>query len=209
MRSWRSWKSLSLGLLECGAKPGFEPGLSEALWRGERHQRFIAELGAEIPGMNVARDLASVALGTQHAAYQFIEAELLGAGDFNRVVERCAEDDVRERAHDIVRDDGLHVGSRQAYHVAFGGRVGDPPHEFGELRGAQDRVRDSARLDQVFLRHLGTQVAALRQAIGSDDRKRDVVAYARRPFGRQQVPGRGLEELQYRRVFEGRRIRDV
>src|SRR6476619_4615971 len=104
MRSWRSWKSLSLELLECGAKPGFEPGLSEPLRSGERHQRFIAELGAEIAGMDVTRDLASVAPGAQHAAYQFIEPELLGAGDFNRVVERCADDDIGERAHHIVRD---------------------------------------------------------------------------------------------------------
>src|SRR5262249_21839408 len=73
-------------------------------------------------------------------------------------------------------------------------RLGDAAHELEELRGPHDRVRDRGRLDQVFLGHLRAEVAAREQAVGADDRQRQVMADARGGFRGQEVATRCLEE---------------
>ena len=64
-------------------------------------------------------------------------------------------------------------------------------------------------LDLGLLGDLGAQVAAVGQAVGPDDRHRDVVADAGVALGRQQVARRGGEELPHRVVVPDRRVGDV
>ena len=75
-------------------------------------------------------------------------------------------------------------------------------HEFEELGGADDGVRNPGCLDQVLLRHLGAQVAAVGKTVGADDRQRDVMSDAGGGFGGEQVAPRRLEELQHGVILE-------
>ena len=63
--------------------------------------------------------------------------------------------------------------------------------------------------DQLLLDGLGLEVALVGHALGADHRERHVVLDARRLLGREQVAGRGLEELEHRRVLERGRVGDV
>ena len=93
--------------------------------------------------------------------------------------------------------------------VAVDARVGDASDELEELRCAEDRVRDGARLHRLLLRELRTEIAAIRESVGADDRQRDVVPHAGGRFRGQDVPRRGLEEVQHRRVVPDGRVRHV
>ena len=64
-------------------------------------------------------------------------------------------------------------------------------------------------LDQLLLRDLGAEVAALGEPLGADHRQRDVVLHTGRAGGREQIAGRRGEELHDGRVLERRRVRDV
>ena len=64
-------------------------------------------------------------------------------------------------------------------------------------------------LDLGLLGDLGAQVAAVGQAVGPDDRHREVVADAGVALGREQVARRGGEELPHRVVVPDRRVGDV
>src|SRR5262249_49607043 len=56
-----------------------------------------------------------------------------------------------------------------------------------------DRVRDLGGLDQSLLGHHRAEVAAHEEALGADDRQRDVVGDAGGRFGGEEVPSRSLE----------------
>ena len=93
--------------------------------------------------------------------------------------------------------------------VADGGGIRDRLDELEELRRMHDRVGDRACADESLLGQLGVEVTALRcEPIGADHRQRDMVADACVGFGREQVGGRGVEELPCR-IVERRRVRDV
>ena len=64
-------------------------------------------------------------------------------------------------------------------------------------------------LDQPLLGELGAKVATVLQALGTDDRQRNMMAHPGSGFRREQVAARGLEELQSRLILERRRIRHV
>jgi hypothetical protein len=72
-----------------------------------------------------------------------------------------------------------------------------------------DRVRDRGLRDQLLLRELRAEVAALGQALGADDRQRDVMPHPGGRFGREQVAGRRVEEREHRRVLERGSVRHV
>src|SRR5919109_913874 len=74
----------------------------------------------------------------------------------------------------------------------------DLGHELEELRGAQDGAGDGLGFDLGLLGDLGAQVAAVGQAVGADDRHREVVPDAGLALGRQPVARRGGEELEHR-----------
>ena len=117
------------------------------------------------------------------------------------------------RDHDGLGDVG--AGHRlderrwQMHLVADRRGIRDRLDELEELRRMHDRVGDRAGADERLLGQLGVEVTALGgEPIGADHRQRDMVADARVGFGREQVGGRGVEELPCR-IVEGRRVRDV
>ena len=93
--------------------------------------------------------------------------------------------------------------------LPFGGRLGDAAHELEELRGADDRVRNRGRLDQIFLGHLRAEVTAGEQAVGADDRQRHVMSDARGGFRGQEVATRRFEKLQNGLVLPRGRVRHI
>ena len=117
--------------------------------------------------------------------------------------------DVGQRGGDVVRRDGLHRAGDRRTVSPVGARLDDAADELEELGRAEDRVGNAGGLDQVLLGQLGAEVAALRQAVGADDRQRDVMPHAGGRFRGEQVAAGGLEELQDRLVLERRRVRHV
>src|SRR4051794_10568181 len=81
----------------------------------------------------------------------------------------------------------LHQPVREPDAAALRPRLGDLGQELEELRGAQDGVRNRAGFDLALLGDLRAQVAAVGEAVGADDRQREMVADAGVALGRQQV----------------------
>jgi hypothetical protein len=113
------------------------------------------------------------------------------------------------RGGDVVDGDEREQPGREPHSVALLAGVDDLREELEELGGAQDRVRNRARLDLRLLRDLGSQVAAVGRAVGADDAHREVVAHAGLALGRQLVACRGGEELQHRVVLPCGRVGGV
>ena len=132
-----------------------------------------------------------------------------GTRQLDRAVQRLLDGDVGQRGGDVIRHDGLHQGGRQPNRLPVGGRLGDAAHELEELRRADDRVGNLGGLDQVFLGHLRAEVTTRKQAIGADNRQRNVMSHAGGRFGGKEVAPRRLEELQDGLVLERRRVRHV
>src|SRR5262249_430057 len=93
--------------------------------------------------------------------------------------------------------------------LPFSRRLGYATHELEELRGADDRVRNRGSLDQIFLSHLRAEVTAGEQAVGPDDRQRQMMANARSGFRNQKVAPRRFEKRQDCLVLPRGRIRDI
>ena len=108
-----------------------------------------------------------------------------------------------------VGGDRLEVGSGNTDRVAVGGGVGDGPQELEELRGANDGVGLTGRFDELLLRDLGPHVSTVGKPVGTDDGECDVMFDACLHLGLEQVTSGGLEELENRRVLEGRRVGQV
>ena len=64
-------------------------------------------------------------------------------------------------------------------------------------------------LISAFLGELRTEIAAVRKAVGADDRERHVMLHAGGRLGGEQVAARGFEELQDRTIVERGRVRHV
>src|SRR3954471_11830822 len=148
-------------------------------------QRSIVDRGTEVAGVNVGDHLAAVALRSQKLPGDLVERNRLGAGDFDGSVDRRRYRNVGQRSGDIFGGDGLEQGGRHANGVAVGPRLDDAAHELEELRGAQDGIGNAGLLDQLLLRQLGGEILALEQALGTDDRERDMMPDARSPLRRK------------------------
>ena len=145
----------------------------------------------------------------QKAPDQFVERHGLGTGDFDRAVDRRCQRDIGERRHHVVGRDRLDQRRRQANLLADGGRLGNAADKLEELRGTQDGVGNAGRLDEVFLRDLGPEIAVLGKPFATDDRQGNVMANAGGSFGSQQVTARRFEEIEDGLVFPRRRVRHV
>ena len=77
--------------------------------------------------------------------------------------------DLAHGSGDVVRCDRLDQHMREPHRVTVRGRVGDALDELEELGRMDDRVGDRAVPDQLLLRDLRPEVAALGQALGADD----------------------------------------
>src|SRR5262245_8048351 len=189
-------------------EPGFEARTTDKR-TAAGYQSLVAQFRAEVAGMNVRSDLACIFPGNQDPLHELVEPKLLRAGNLDRVVQRCPQHDVRQCFHNIIRKDRLDECRRDTNRLPVAAGVGYSAHEFEELRGPEDRVRNPRRLDQVLLGHLCAEVAALLQSISADDRQRDMKPYSSCHLGGQEIAPGCLEELHDGRVFEGRRVRDV
>src|SRR5690606_19612890 len=83
-------------------------------------------------------------------------------------------------------------------------RLGNAAEELEKLRRMENGVGDGRFLDQPFLRHLPTKVAALLQAFRANDRQRNVMLDARLYLCRNDVTPRSFKERQNRLILERR-----
>jgi hypothetical protein len=72
-----------------------------------------------------------------------------------------------------------------------------------------DRVWHARIANEFFLRDLGAEMAALREPIGADNRKRDVMPDARLDFRPEQIAARRFEEGPNGVVLERRGIGEI
>ena len=110
-------------------------------------QRPIVQLRAVVARVNVGDDLASVPVRIQKRLCELVERPGLGTGDLDRAVHRCAKRGVRHRIGHVIRCDRLQKGRRQPNDVAVDAGFDDAVDELEELGGANDRIRNSGRLD--------------------------------------------------------------
>ncbi|CPU55918.1 Uncharacterised protein [Mycobacteroides abscessus] len=116
---------------------------------------------------------------------------------------------MRHLRGDVVHGDQLDPGIGHAYLVADHERVGDRLRELLKLRRAHDRVRQARADDDLFLRHLGTHVTALGQAVRPDDGQGDIVPDTGRLRGVDEIARGGGEEVHDWSVLERGRIDNV
>ncbi len=159
--------------------------------------------------MRVGDDRTRVVPRAQCLGYELVEAEPLRSGHLGRALQRGLHGGLGHRLGDVLGRHGLEEHVRYAYGVAARRGVGDALDELEELRRPDDRIGDPPLFDQLFLGRLRTEVAVVGQPLKADDRQRQVVGHARRGLGGQQVAGGGGEEVQHRRLLEGRRIGHV
>ena len=107
--------------------------------------------------MDVCDDLTGVVLGAQEPPDQFVEAKPFWTGYLDHSVHRRPERDFGQRSSNVIRYDGLNMGTRQANRLSVGGRLSDAVNELEELRRANDCVGDLGSLDEALLLYLRTE----------------------------------------------------
>src|SRR5262249_37160762 len=90
-----------------------------------------------------------------------------------------------------------------------GGVIRNAFDKLEELRRVNDRVRDSAALDQCLLSVLRAKVRTVGYAFGSHNRQRDVMPYTGCCPGLENVPRRDGEKVHDGLLLERGRVRDV
>src|SRR5262249_16684493 len=102
-------------------------------------------------------------------------------------IQRWRDGDLGQCLGDVIGEDGLDESRGQADSLFFGSRIDNGTDEFEELGGANDSIGNGGSLDQFFLRHLGAEIAAGKEAIGGNYRKRYMMADAGSGFGGEEV----------------------
>ena len=98
--------------------------------------------------------------------------------------------DIDQRGNNIVRQDDLDKGRGHANRLPIGGELsGDRSYELKELRSAEDRIGYSCGLDQLLLSDFRTHLAAIRDAIGTDNGYCNVMTHTGDCLRGEQVPG--------------------
>ena len=103
-------------------------------------ERPVVQLGAEVTGVSVGSHLSRVVARAQETPGELVEAEGLGAGKLDRVVQWCAHRVIGQGGDDVVGRFGLNEGRRQPNGVALGAGIGDAADELEELGCADDLV---------------------------------------------------------------------
>ena len=173
------------------------------------NERLIVQLGAEIERVRIGHDAARIVGHFQVSPNEVAEAHAVRAGDLDHAVDGRTEHDIDHRRDHIRRRDGLYERGRKMNRLTDGCGFHDAADKFEELGRVDDRVGNVGGPDQLFLSHLATEVAAGLQAVGADDRQRDMMRNAGGPFRGKKVAARGLEEFQDGAVLERRRVRHV
>ena len=167
-----------------------------------RNERRIAQLDAEIACLRIYNDFSRVFVVFENLADDLIEVERVGTGNLHHAVYRLRKSRLGNRGRDIFCRHRLEPRVRQAHCVTFDGRLRDATEELKELGGADDRVWNWRALDDVLLHQLSAKIAAVLQALGSDDRERDVMLDAGSHFGCREVLARSLEKVHRGLIFE-------
>ena len=171
----------------CGAsEPVVEPDFTEFCFvAGEK--RPFAQLGPEVTRMRIRNNFTRIVLRAQDTLDKSVEIERLGPTHFNGAIQRSARRNLRDHTRNIVGSDRLDEHRWHANGAAVAGGVRDGFQELEELRGLDNRVRDRRLLDQLLLRKLRAEIAALQQTSSAHDRQRHVMFDAGSRFGGEQV----------------------
>src|SRR5262245_10257038 len=99
-----------------------------------RDERALVELGSEVARVRVDHNLALVLARDETLSDQFVEAELLRAGHFNRAIQWRADGDSAYSFRDVFSRHRLNQDRRQADRRSVGRFIGDALDELEELR---------------------------------------------------------------------------
>jgi len=127
------------------AEPLAEPDVAESRL-APRNQRAFTEFGPEVPGLRIGDNLARVVVGGKALTDQFIETELLRTGHFNSPVDWGTHGDRADRLRDVLSRHRLKEHRWYPDRRSDGGVIRNAFDELEELRGVNDRVRDSPLL---------------------------------------------------------------
>ena len=142
-------------------KPGLEVQLAK-LGGSERNQGLVIDERAEVPGLGVDDHRSLITDSGEVALDEIAHRLLLGPCDFDGSVLGRSGCRLSDEVCNIVRSDWLERAMRYVDPPIDSRAIGDPPQELQELGGPNDRVRDTALLDEVFLSDLGPEVTVLR-----------------------------------------------
>lgn len=112
--------------------------------------------------------------------------EALRPGDIDNAIYRRGHRAIGHGVRDVRRDGPDQCG-RESYGLALRGGLRDAAEKFRELRRPDDRVGNAGIPNQRLLGHLGAEVAALREPVGANHGRRDVMADACRLLGCGQI----------------------
>src|SRR5262245_939330 len=149
-------------------EPVLEPDVSESRVAGG-YERTFAQFCFEVPRVRIDNNLAPNVACAKALAAQFVEAELLRTRHINGAVHWGAHGDHGNRLGDVVSGHGLNEYWWQPNGRSDGGIIGDALDELEELRGVNNRVRDSSILDQCLLSGLRAEVRTVWYPAGSHD----------------------------------------
>ena len=144
--------------------------------------------------MRIGDNLAGVVVRGEALTDQFVETELLRTGHFDDAVDWGTHGDRADRLRDVLSRHRLKEHRWHPDRRSDGGVIRNAFDELEELRGVNDRIRDSATLDQRLLSVLRAEVRTVRYPLGSHNGQRDVMRHTGCCRVLEYVPrGRGEE----------------
>src|SRR2546430_10058563 len=129
---------------DSSGRRGVDGGLSEPILEanvaqpcvGTRHQRPLAQLGAEVARLRVGGHHPWILAGTETQSDAFVKAQLLWPPDLYDAVHWSRHGDPTYRLSDVVRRYGLEPHASDSHRIPVGGLVCDALQELAALRGA-------------------------------------------------------------------------
>lgn len=114
------------------SEPVFEPEFSEDRVIFGKESALL-HLDVVVATARISENLAWILAYAQKQPPTFIEGKFFGATSFEGVIHRCIKRSPANSTRDIVGGHGLNEDGRQAYRVAFLGKVCNAFHEIREL----------------------------------------------------------------------------
>ena len=182
MIRWSSWRPGNPRL----AVPLGVPGLTQTASPSGTRDRSLSS-APEVAGVLVRDHLARIVEAASTLRKNSSIRYGSGPATSTPPSSGAAQCHAADRLRDVIGRDGLEEHRRHADLAVLGSPVGDAGDELVELCGVHDRVRDRGLLDQLLLRNLRAQVAAVRRSFGPHDRQGDVVTDAGRHLLRPAV----------------------
>ena len=131
---------------------------------------MLVQFCAKVTGVHICDDLTCVLGCAQELADDFVETEPLWTSQIDDAVYWRSQCDIEQRGNNVIRQDGLEKDRGHANRLPIGGELsGDRPYELKELCSAEDCKGYSSGLDQLLLSNFRTHIAAIRDAIATDN----------------------------------------